>query len=64
MFISANLSVTQEQAADLAALAFRLSGYSGYYRAPAGSADLHLAFGDVTVIHPDGQREEFRIDVS
>ena len=55
--------MTERQAADLAALAFRVSGATGYYRAPAGPAALHLTFGPVTITGADGDPETFTVDV-
>ena len=43
------LEITEEQSADLVALAFRIAEGTGYYRAPAGPVRLHLVFGEVRV---------------
>ena len=58
-----SLDVSEEQAADLAAIAFRLSRASGFYRAPAGQLRLYLAFAAVTLIDADGNRKNFTIEV-
>ena len=63
MLTTPRLEVGAEQAADLAALAFRLSGFSGFYRAPAGRSTLFLAFGTVTLTESNGKQEDFVINV-
>ena len=63
MLTTARFEASEEQAGDLAALGFRLSGFSGFYRAPAGRSDLHLAFGTVTIVSAEGEREDFSINV-
>jgi len=63
MLTTPRLEVGEEEAADLAALAFRLSGLSGFYRAPAGQSTLFLAFGKVTLTGGDGNQEDFVINV-
>jgi len=59
MLTTGRLELTAEQAADLAAVAFRLTGATGLYRAPAGRSDLYLTFGPVLVTGSDGDRRTF-----
>jgi hypothetical protein len=61
MLTTPRLDIKPEQAADLAALAFRLTEATGFYRAPASRADLYLTFGPVTVISSDGGRRTFTL---
>ena len=63
MLNTGRLEVSEEQARDLAALGFRLSGASGFYRAPTGRSDLYLVFGTVTLVSAEGEREDFSFDV-
>jgi hypothetical protein len=63
MLTTARMQVGEEQAAALAALAFRVSGLSGFYRAPAGRSHLYLGFGTVTLIDAAGKREDFSINL-
>ena len=55
--------VSAEQAADLAAIAFRLTRAKGYYRAPAGNSELHLTFGTVAIKRDDAEPELFTINI-
>lgn len=55
--------ISDKQAADLAAIAFRLTNATGFYRAPAGSSSLYLTFGAVTFTHADGHQEKFAINL-
>ena len=51
------------QAADVAALAFRISQATGFYRAPAGAAQVFLTFGPVTLTDSNGDQEMFAFSV-
>jgi hypothetical protein len=53
--------VTDEQASDLAAVAFRLAGATGFYRAPAGRSIVFMTFGMVIIRSADGALESFTI---
>lgn len=55
--------VTEEQAADLAAVAFRLCGATGFYRGPSGSVVAYMTFGPVTIRSNKGGAEHFAITV-
>jgi len=55
--------VTEEQAADLAAVAFRLSGATGSYRGPSASVVASMTFGPVTIRPNEGDEERFVIAV-
>jgi len=63
MLTEPELRVTEEQAADLAAIAFRLSGATGFYRATAGRSVVVLTFGPVTIRPTSGDPETFAITV-
>ena len=63
MLTTAKMALTEEQVADLVSVAFRLSGATGFYRAPAGHSQLHVTFGTVTITRDDGKAEEFSITV-
>jgi hypothetical protein len=54
---------TEEEAADLAAIGVRVSGATGFYRAP-GEVTVYLTFGEVTIDLPDGSSEIFIVEVS
>lgn len=56
--------VTAEQAADLAAIAFRITRASGFYRAPAGSSHVFMTFGPVTIVGGDDDGETFSVTVT
>lgn len=58
-----SMAVTEEQAADLAAVAFRLSGATGFYRGPSGSVVAYMTFGPVTIRPTEGDEEHFVIAV-
>ena len=49
MLTQPQMQATEEQAADLAAIAFRLSGATGFYRASAGRSTVFMSFGTVTI---------------
>lgn len=55
--------VSDEQVADLTAIAFRISEATGFYRAPAGRSVLHVTFGTVVITASDGRSESFSIHV-
>ncbi len=55
--------VTDEQAADLTAIAFRITQATGFYRAPAGRSLLHMTFGSVMITTSDGRSQSFSIGV-
>lgn len=57
------LPVSEEQAADLASLAFRIADGTGFYRAPAGRTQLYVAFGPVKITWADGRVESFAINL-
>jgi hypothetical protein len=57
------LDVSAEQAADLASLAFRLAGATGFYRAHAGRSQIYVAFGVVKIVWADGRVEPFSINL-
>lgn len=63
MLTTPKLTLTEDQVADLVSVAFRLSRASGFYRAPAGQAEIHLTFGTVTITTQTGTTEEFKIGV-
>lgn len=54
--------VTEEQAGELAAIAFRVTRATGFYRAPAGRSHLYLTFGPVVITTGGGQSDTFAID--
>jgi hypothetical protein len=51
----------EEQAADLAAIAFRLTGATGFYRAPSSGPVAFMSFGTVTLVGRDGSRRSVTI---
>lgn len=53
--------VSEEQVADLTAMAFRITKASGFYRAPAGRSHLYTTFGPVVLTTDDGRSETFSI---
>ena len=55
--------ISEEQAADLAAIAFRVARSTGFYRAAAGSSYVYMTFGTVTLIGQDGERQTFSVGV-
>lgn len=55
--------VSDEQVADLTAIAFRVTQATGFYRAPAGRSLLHCTFGRVVITTADGRSESFSIAV-
>jgi hypothetical protein len=55
------IQVTEEGAADLAAIAFRISDATGFYRSPAGRSLVFMTFGTVTIRRADGASETFTI---
>lgn len=55
--------VSEEQVADLAAMAFRITRASGFYRAPAAGSHLYTTFGPVLLTTDDGGSETFSLDV-
>jgi hypothetical protein len=57
------MQVTEEHAADLAAIAFRLSGATGFYRTPAGRSIVFMTFGTVTIRRANEAPETFTISV-
>ncbi|HEX4018049.1 MAG TPA: hypothetical protein VHX15_15045 [Frankiaceae bacterium] len=57
------VEASAEQAEDIAAIAFRISRATGFYRAPAGASVLYLTFGTVTITPTGGAPEEFSIGV-
>ena len=54
------LEVDTEGAEDMAALAFRVTRASGFYRGP-GASSTYFTFGDVTITEADGATRTFRI---
>lgn len=63
MLTTPKLALTENQVADLVGIAFRLARASGFYRATAGQAQIHLTFGTVTITTDSGEVEEFNIRV-
>ena len=63
MLTQPQMQVTEEQAAELAAIAFRLSGATGFYRASTGGSSVFMTFGTVTIRPGDGEPETFTISV-
>ena len=63
LLTTAKLPLDAEQAADVAAFAFRISKATGFYRAPAGAAQVFLTFGPVTLTDSNGDQETFAISV-
>jgi hypothetical protein len=63
MLTTPELEMPEEQAADLATLAFRISEATGFYRAPAGRSQIYVTFGEVKIRWSDGRVESFSIDV-
>jgi len=55
------LDATDDTAATLAAIAFRVLEATGFYRAPAGAANVFLTFGQVTITTSDGNSSVFTI---
>jgi hypothetical protein len=55
--------VVEEQVVDLTAIAFRIAGATGFYRAPAGRSLLYMVFGSVVITSSDGRSESISIDV-
>ena len=55
--------LTDERVADVVAVAFRLSGATGFYRGPAGSVVAYMTFGPVTIMPNEGEEEHFAIAV-
>ena len=61
--VQPSAGLTNEQVADLIAVAFRLSGATGLYRGPADSVVAYTTFGPVTIRPNDGEEEHFAIAV-
>jgi len=57
------LEVTEEQADEIAAIAFRVTTATGFYRAPTGSGIVYVTFGRVTIMPVAGEPEMFDITV-
>jgi len=55
--------VSDEQAADLVAIAFRLTGGTGLYRAPSNGPVLFTSFGPVTITRDDGSHETVTFNI-
>lgn len=58
---TAKFQVPEEQAAELAVIAFRLSGLTGFYKNSSPKAIVYMAFGPVTITPEGGQPETFTI---
>lgn len=56
------VEIDEAEAADLMAIAFRLSKATGFYRGP-GSDATYFTFGDVTLDGVDGTSDVFRVAV-
>jgi hypothetical protein len=61
--LSPKLDCDAETAATMAAIAFRITEATGFYRATAGASTLFMTFGPVTITTPEGS-ENFTINVS
>jgi hypothetical protein len=65
MLTRSSMEISEEQAADLAAIAFRVSRATGFYRATTGTSIVYLTFGPVTITGFDGREPEtFSIDIN
>lgn len=53
-----------ESAATMAAIAFRVSGATGFYRGPGATITTFMTFGPVTITTSEGESETFTINVS
>ena len=58
-----DLTLSEEQVADLVAVAFRLSRATGLYRGASDPLTAHLMFGDVTIRPHGGEPEAFQIRI-
>lgn len=56
--------VSEEQAGDLACIAFGVLRSTGFYAAPAGRTRLFLVFGAVTITGADREQQRFEINFS
>lgn len=63
LLITPRMEVTEEQADEIAAIAFRVTMATGFYRAPTGSGVVYVTFGRVTITPVIGEPEEFDITV-
>lgn len=61
--VSPTVQVDASGAADLMALAFRLTRATGFYRGP-GTDSTYFTFGDVVLDRADGTSETFRISAT
>lgn len=61
--VQPTVDATEETAAMLAAIAFRVTNATGFYRAPAGSSRVFLTFGPVTITTAAGDSTTFTITV-
>ena len=57
------LEVTEEQADEITAIAFRVTMATGFYRAPTGSGVVYVTFGQVTITPAIGEPETLDIAV-
>ena len=57
------INADEETAATLAAVAFRVTSATGFYRAPAGATNVFMTFGPVTITTADGSSTTFTINV-
>ncbi|HEX8081393.1 MAG TPA: hypothetical protein VF557_14375 [Jatrophihabitans sp.] len=59
----AKIECNAEVAATMAAIAFRVTHATGFYRAPAGASDVFFTFGPVTITDSDGSSSTFTISL-
>ena len=60
---TAQLEVTEEQVADLVAIAFRLTRATGFYRSAADATIPYITFGPVKTTWSDGRTDTFTVNV-
>jgi hypothetical protein len=61
---SGKTKADDESAATMAAIAFRVTKATGFYRASAGAADVFVTFGPVTITDGDGASTIFAVSVA
>ena len=59
-----NIEADAETAATMAAIAFRVTGATGFYRGPGATIATFMTFGPVTITASSGDSETFIINVS
>lgn len=58
------LEVDEKGAFSLAAIAFRVTGATGFYRGPGRTSAIFMTFGPVTITTADGQPTTFEINIT